>query len=107
MHTKDTNESISATQGHKRRWVILIGPGALLAILALAGFWYMQHLGGTKPVSRVPSSSPGASTPQAIVASDDATAASTDPEISLTADDLKKAQLQTARGMKRATDKTP
>ena len=105
MHTKDTNESISETQGHKRRWGVLVGSGAMLVGLALA-FWYMQQLSGTKPVSRAPASRPGASKPQAIVPSDDATAASTDPEINLTADDLKKAQIQTARVMKRATDMT-
>src|SRR5713101_8035337 len=106
MHTKDTNESISETQGHKRRWVVLVGSGAMLAILALAGFWFMQHRGGTKPVSRASASSPGASKTQAIVPSDDATAALKDPEINLTADDLKKAQIRTARVMKRATERT-
>ena len=106
MDTKDTNESVSETQSHKRRWVVLVGCGAMLAILALAGFWYMQHRGGTTPVSRAPASSPGASKPQAIVPSDVATGASTDPEINLTADDLKKAQIHTARVVKRATETT-
>jgi len=106
MHTKDTNESISEMRSHKRRWVVLIGSGAMLAGLALAGFWYMQQLGGTKPVSRAPESKHSASKPQAIVPSEGATAASTDPEINLTADDLKKAQIHTARAMKRATETT-
>jgi cobalt-zinc-cadmium efflux system membrane fusion protein len=106
MHTKDTNESISEMRSHKRRWAVLIGSGAMLAGLALAGFWYMQRLGGTKPASRAPASRPGASKPPAIVSSDGATAASTDPEINLTADDLKKAQIHTARAMKRATETT-
>ena len=106
MHTKDTNDSISGMRSHKRRWVVLIGSGAMLAGLALAGFWYMQRQGGTKPVSRAPASRPGASKPQAIVPSDSAVAASTDPEINLTADDLKKAQIHTARAMKRATETT-
>src|SRR6266853_636187 len=106
MHTKDTNESISEMRSHKRRWVVLIGSGAMLAGLALAGFWYMQQLGGTKPVSRASASRPGAPKSQAIVPSDGATPASTDPEINLTADDLKKAQIHTARVMKRATETT-
>jgi membrane fusion protein, heavy metal efflux system len=106
MQTNDTNESISEMGSHKWRWVVLIGSGAMLAGLALAGFWYMQRLGGTKSVSRAPASRPGASKPQAIVNSDGATAASTDPEINLTADDLKKAQIHTARAMKRATETT-
>src|SRR6266852_5451706 len=106
MDAKDTNESSSQTQGQKRRWVVLAAFGAILTILTLAGFWFMQHRGGTKPVSRAPASSPDASKPQAIVPSDDATAASTDPEINLTADDLKKAQIHTARVMKRATERT-
>jgi cobalt-zinc-cadmium efflux system membrane fusion protein len=102
MHTKDTNESISPTKGHKRRWLLLVGSGAMLAILAIAGFWFMQHGGGTKPVSHAPASSPTASKPQPIVPSDEATA-TTDPEINLTADDLKKAQIHTTRVMKHAT----
>src|SRR5260370_19779263 len=105
MHTKDTNESISEKRSHKRPWVVLIGFGAMLAVLGLAGFWYMQQLGGTKPVSRAPASRPGASKPQAIIPSEGATA-STDPEINLTADDLKKAQIHTARAMKRAAETT-
>jgi cobalt-zinc-cadmium efflux system membrane fusion protein len=106
MHTKDTNESISEMRSHKRRWVLIIGSGAMLAGLALAGFWYMQQLGGTKPVSRASASRPGAPKSQAIVPSDGATPASTDPEINLTADDLKKSQIHTARVMKRATKST-
>jgi cobalt-zinc-cadmium efflux system membrane fusion protein len=103
MDTKDTNESISSTKGHKRRWLVLAGSGAMLAILAIAGLWFMQHGVGTKPVSHAPASSPIASKPPAIAPSNQATAASTDPEINLTADDLKKAQIHTARVMKRAT----
>ncbi len=103
LTTKDTNESISPAKSRKRRWLLLAGSGAILAILAIVGFWFMQHGGGTKPVSHAPASRPGASKPQAIVPSDGATAASTDPEINLTADDLKKAQIHTARAMKRAT----
>jgi RND family efflux transporter MFP subunit len=106
MHTKDTNESISEMRSHKRRWVLIIGSGAILAGLALAGFWYMQPLGGTKPFSRASASRPSAPKSQAIVPSDGATPASTDPEINLTADDLKKAQIHTARAMKRATETT-
>jgi len=106
MHTKDTNESIPETRSHKQRWVVLVGSGAMLAGLALAGFWYMKHCGGTKPVSRAPASRSGASKSQAIVPSAGAKPASTDPEINLTADDLKKAQIHTARAMKRATETT-
>lgn len=102
MHTKDANESISPAKGRKRRWPILVGSGAMLAILASALFWFMQHGGGTKPVSHTPASSPAASKPQPTVPSDEGTAATTDPEINLTADDLKKAQIHTARVMKRA-----
>src|SRR5258708_24925264 len=100
MHT---NESISPTKGHKRRWLILVGSGAMLAILAIAGLWFMQRGGGTKPVWHAHASSPPASKPQPSVPSDEVTAATTDPEINLTADDLKKAQIHTARAMKRAT----
>src|SRR5216683_199368 len=106
MHAKDTNELISPTKGHKRRWLILVGSGAMLAILAIAGLWFMQHGGATKSVSRAPASSPTASKPLAAVPSDSATAAQGDPEIDLTADDLKKAQIHTARVMKRATETT-
>ena len=103
MHTKDTNQSISPTKGHNRRWLMLMGSGAMLAILTIDGLWFMQRGGGTKPVSRAPAPSPTASKPQPIVPSDEVTAATTDPEINLTADDLKKAQIRTARVMKRAT----
>src|SRR5260370_5777257 len=106
MHTKDTNGSISPTKGHKRRRVVLVGSGAMLAILAIAGLWFMNQVGGPKPVSHALASSPTASKPEAIVPSDGATAASTDPEISLTTDDLNKAQMHTARVMKRATETT-
>src|SRR5260370_36708234 len=106
MHAKDTNGSILPTKGHKRRRVVLVGSGAMLAILAIAALWFMQQGGRPKPVSHALASSPPASKPQAIVPSDDATAASTDLEISLTTDDLKKAQIHTARVMKRATETT-
>src|SRR5262249_50957148 len=102
MHTKDTNESISLKTDHKRRWLVLVGSGVMLAIVAIAGLWFMQHGGGTKPVSDAPASSPTASKSQAVAPSDEVTA-TTDPEINLTADDLKKAQIRTARVMKRAT----
>jgi len=72
----------------------------MLAILVIVGLWFMQHRGGTKPVSQAPAA---ASKSRPIVSSDEVTAATTDPEINLTADDLKKAQIHTARVMKRAT----
>src|SRR5258708_150395 len=106
MHTQDTNQSSSETQGHRGRWVLQAGSGAMLAIIWLAVFWSIEHRSGAQPVSHVPASRPGASKLQAIVPSDEATAASTDPEINLTADDLKKAQIHTARVMKRATETT-
>jgi RND family efflux transporter MFP subunit len=85
---------------------VLAGSGVVLVILALAGFWFMRHPVGTKLVSRAPTSSPGASKAQAIFPADDAIVASADPEINLTADDLKKAQIHTARVMRRATETT-
>ena len=106
MDTKDTNESISQTPGNKRRWVMFVGSGVVLAILALAGFWLVQYHGGTQPVSHAPASILGASKPEAISHSDSATAASADPKVDLTADDLKKAQIHTARVTKRATEMT-
>jgi len=48
MHAKDTNESISQPRGHKRRWVVLVGSTAMLAILAIVGLWFMQRDGGTE-----------------------------------------------------------
>jgi len=102
MDAKDANESIPRTQRHKRRWVAVVGSAAMLAIAGLAVLWYMQHPGDAKQVSRVPASSPDVPTPQAI----EAPAATTDPEINLTADDLKKAQIRTARVMNRATETT-
>jgi len=96
MHTQDANQSISQTKGRKRRWVVLAGCGAVLAILALAVFWFIEHRIGPKPVSPAPASSPGVSMPQASVPSDEVTA-TTDPEINLTTDDLKKAQIHSAR----------
>jgi RND family efflux transporter MFP subunit len=103
MHTQDANQLVSETNGRKRIWGVLVGSGAALAILAIAVVWFIEHRGGTKPVSRAPASSPEVSKPQAIVPPNEATAASTDPEVDLTADDLKKAQLHTGRVMKRAT----
>jgi RND family efflux transporter MFP subunit len=102
MHTQDAHQSISQTKGHKWRWVVLVGSGAVLAILAPAVFWFIEHRSGTKAVSRAPAPSTSVSMPQASVPSDEVTAA-TDPEINLTAEDLKKAQLHTARVMNRAT----
>jgi RND family efflux transporter MFP subunit len=74
----------------------------VLAILAIAVFWFIEHRSGTEAVSRAPTSNPSVSVPQASVPSDEVTT-TTDPEINLTADDLKKAQIQTARVMNRAT----
>jgi cobalt-zinc-cadmium efflux system membrane fusion protein len=102
MHTQDANQSISQTQGHKRRWVILVGSGAVLAILALAVFWFIEHRSGAKAVSHTPVSSPSVSRLQASVPTVEKTA-TTDPEVDLTSDDLKKVQIQTARVMNRAT----
>jgi RND family efflux transporter MFP subunit len=64
----------------------------------------MRHAVGAKPVSRAPASSPGGSKAQAIVRAEDAPVASTDLEINLTADDLKKAQIHTARVLRRPTE---
>jgi cobalt-zinc-cadmium efflux system membrane fusion protein len=100
----DTNKSISKAHGRKRRWAVLLGFGAMLAIVALAGFWFFENRGGTKPIPRAPASSPGASKTQGVPPSD--AIASTDAEINLTADDLKKAQIHTARVMKRAMETT-
>jgi cobalt-zinc-cadmium efflux system membrane fusion protein len=108
MHKQDTNESILATQRRKRRRFVLIGfigSGGIVAILALAGFLFIEHRGGTKPISRAAAVNPG-SKAQAIAPPDAPNAASTDPQIDLTADDLKKAQIHTARVMKRATETT-
>ena len=102
MHTQDANQSISQTKGHKRRWVILVGSGGVLAILALAVFWFIEHRSGAKAVSRAPGSSASVFKPQASVPSDQVIA-TTDPEINLTADDLKKAQIHTAHVMNRTT----
>jgi len=103
MDTKDTNQSISEIQHHKRSWVALVGSGAVLVILALAGFWFFEQHSGTKPVSRIAVSSPDVSKRSAAVPSDSTTAAPSDPEINLTTDDVKKAQIHTALVMKRTT----
>ena len=102
MHTQDANQSISPTKGRKRRWVVLAGSGAVLAILAVAVFWFIEHRSGAKAVSRAPGSSASVFKPQASVPSDQVIA-TTDPEINLTADDLKKAQIHTAHVMNRTT----
>jgi len=102
MHTQDANQSISPTKGRKRRWVVLVGSGAVLSILAVAVFWFIEHRSGAKAVSRAPGSSASVFKPQASVPSDQVIA-TTDPEINLTADDLKKAQIHTAHVMSRAT----
>ena len=102
MHTQDANQSISPTKGRKRRWVVLVGSGAVLAILAVAVFWFIEHRSGAKAVSRAPGSSASVFKPQASVPSDQVIA-TTDPEINLTADDLKKAQIHTAHVMNRTT----
>jgi membrane fusion protein, heavy metal efflux system len=102
MHTQDANQSISPTKGRKRRWVVLVGSVAVLAILAVAVFWFIEHRSGAKAVSRAPGSSASVFKPQASVPSDQVIA-TTDPEINLTADDLKKAQIHTAHVMNRTT----
>jgi len=102
MHTQDANQSISPTKGRKRRWVVLVGSGAVLSILAVAVFWFIEHRSGAKAVSRAPGSSASVFKPQASVPSDQVIA-TTDPEINLTADDLKKAQIHTAHVMNRTT----
>jgi cobalt-zinc-cadmium efflux system membrane fusion protein len=102
MHTQDANQSISPTKGRKRRWVVLVGSGAVLAILAVAVFWFIEHRSGAKAVSRATGSSASVFKPQASVPSDQVIA-TTDPEINLTADDLKKAQIHTAHVMNRTT----
>jgi RND family efflux transporter MFP subunit len=99
MHTQDANQSISPTKGRKRRWVVLAGSGAILAV---AVFWFIEHRSGAEAVSRVPRSSASVFKPQARVPSDQVIA-TTDPEINLTADDLKKAQIHTAHVMNRTT----
>src|SRR5215472_12418048 len=98
MHSEDANQSISQAKGRKWRWVVLGGSGAILAILAVAVFWFIEHRSGAKAVSRAPGSSPSVSKPQTSGPSDDVTA-TTDPEINLTADDLRKVQIHTAHVM--------
>src|SRR6266849_6184481 len=102
MDTQEANQSNSQTMGHKRRWVVVVGSGAVLTILAFAVFWFIEHRSGAKAVSRTPASSPTVSRPQASVPSDGVTA-TIDPEINLTGADLKKAQIHTAHVMNRAT----
>jgi cobalt-zinc-cadmium efflux system membrane fusion protein len=102
MHIQDANQSNSQTKGHMRLWVVLVGSGAMLAIMAIAVFWFIEHRSGVKAVSRALGSSPSVSKRQASVPSDEVTA-TPDPEINLTADDLNKAQIHTARVMNRAT----
>ena len=70
MHTQDANQSISPTKGRKRRWVVVVGSGAVLAILAVAAFWFIEHRSGAKAVSRAPGSSASVFKPQASVPSD-------------------------------------
>jgi multidrug efflux pump subunit AcrA (membrane-fusion protein) len=106
MHTEDTNALISKKRGHKRLWVVLVGSGAMLSIVALVWFWLVRHGGGSEPVARVPASSPAGSKPLAAMPSDNTNAPQVDPEINLTTDDLKKAQIRTARVTKRATEST-
>lgn len=106
METMDTHES---SLGRRRR-VRKISYAAIVMALVLATLWFgMQHFGGAKstspgpmspmsPMSSMSSMSPPVSTSPADVSS-----GSTEVQIDLAADDLKKAQIRTVLVTKGAT----
>src|SRR5712692_8767461 len=102
MQTTEMNGRASLS-----RRSILIGSGVLLAIVVLVGVWFgMRHTGGTKPAPPNSSPSPSAVASPASASSDVATAGATDLQIDLAMEDLKKAQIRTARVTRGATATT-
>lgn len=83
----------------------LIGSAVLLAIVAAAAvFWFMQSRQSTRSARGATTSSASVSRPPAADSSTAAGVSSTDPEVDLTASDLKKARIRTARVTERALE---
>ena len=101
-----TTEMNGPTSGARRR-IMLIGSGIVLAIIVLVGVWFgMRQTGGTKPAPPNSLPSPSAVASPASVSSDVATTGATDLQVDLATEDLKKAQIRTARVTKGATATT-
>jgi len=104
MQIEGKNQLNSGRKGRERRWAIMAGGAVVTVSLAAGGVWLLRHRGNQKPVpaaptptvaaARIPGNAPTAATSNA----------STDLEIDLTADDLKKARIQTARVIQRAVE---
>jgi RND family efflux transporter MFP subunit len=95
MQIEDINEQTSVT----RRRAKLIGFGVILGIVALAGLWFgIRHSSSPKPTSSATSSSMSdMMTAPANAASNDGTGPGGEPHVDLAPDDLKKAQIRTAK----------
>jgi len=99
----ETKEVVSRRQPR----LTLIGYAAILTALVLAGVWFgTRHREGAKPVSHDTMSSMSGMAVPASATPADASRASAELQIDLATDDLKKAQLRTARVTKGFTAAT-
>ena len=94
MQTIGANESTSRT----RRRVRLISYAAIATVLALAAVWFaIRRFSGTKQVSENPMSNMSSMAPPTSASSGEVSNASSELQIDLAREDLKKAQIRTAR----------
>jgi cobalt-zinc-cadmium efflux system membrane fusion protein len=103
VQTKGIDNPVKEIRSSRKRWGAVIAATAIAAILTLAALWFLQRRPGTRPVSLKTASSPAASIAPPSGPSGGAVI-STDPEVDLTADDLQKIRIQTARVTKRGTE---
>lgn len=100
MQTLENQEPVS----RRRRWLRFIGYGTILAALALAGVWLgTRHRERTKPATQDPMSAMGGMASPVNATPADVSGPSAELQIDLATDDLKKAQIRTARVAKGVT----
>ncbi|MFY9584897.1 MAG: efflux RND transporter periplasmic adaptor subunit [Candidatus Acidiferrales bacterium] len=97
---------INGRPSRARRFT-LIGSGIVLVIVVLVGVWFgMRQTGGTKPTLPDSLATHGAVASPTSAPSDFAATSTTDLQVELATEDLKKAQIRTARVTKAATATT-
>jgi multidrug efflux pump subunit AcrA (membrane-fusion protein) len=104
MKITDMHQPGPGRNSRKRRWATTAAAGIVIASVAVGGFLLLRHHSGQIPASSLPTptASPGVTHVAASPASTNT--ASTDLEIDLTADDLRKAQIHTARIIQQTTE---
>src|SRR4030095_2852439 len=100
MQTLENQELVSRRRG----WLRCMGYGTILAALALAGVWLgTRHRERAKPATEDPMSAMGGMASPVNAPPADVSGASAELQIDLATDELKKAQIRTARVTKGVT----